>query len=434
MNEIVYNKTFSEWQQELDTELVKSAEGFVRIGYLLKVARDTDILKDSGYSSIIEFAKERYGLDKTQVSRFIHINDRFSEGGNSDMLMDKYKGMGYAKLTIMLQLPDAVNEEITLEYSKAEIQTIKDELDEERKISDLELLAEDSDNLTASDEEGALMKVVKKLLEDEPELFETIFTQHSAAGCTSDSIKDDICPNDEKMYFVRPAGMGRMILSLKANEPAVRLISSRTGEKEKYTWQQLTDCFVKLVSSESGPAAEAWEHIYGRPYPKAKVAPVQQPPASAAEEKRPKQRKESKVKVSKPTLAKEAEKPEDEGAECLPEEEKLHAGQGPDESEQISRQMNIQDYPEMLPDKMPYNATEKSVSISEPPASEDVSESDDHEAADMAAVGGDGAAVEENIMILNNKLNESIRSRDYRQAYTHAVELAEFLKRINCGG
>lgn len=26
MNEVLYTKTFSEWQQELDTELVKSAE------------------------------------------------------------------------------------------------------------------------------------------------------------------------------------------------------------------------------------------------------------------------------------------------------------------------------------------------------------------------------------------------------------------------
>ncbi|MGN0319860.1 MAG: hypothetical protein ACI4D1_03020 [Lachnospira sp.] len=67
MNEVIYSKIFAEWQQELDTELFKSAEGFVKIGYLLKVARDTDILKDSGYSGIVEFAKARYGLDKTQV-------------------------------------------------------------------------------------------------------------------------------------------------------------------------------------------------------------------------------------------------------------------------------------------------------------------------------------------------------------------------------
>ena len=75
MNEVLYTKTFNEWQQELDTELVKSAESFVKIGYLLKVARDTDILVNSGYGNVVEFAKARYGLDKTQVSRFIHIND-----------------------------------------------------------------------------------------------------------------------------------------------------------------------------------------------------------------------------------------------------------------------------------------------------------------------------------------------------------------------
>ena len=113
MNEVLYTKTFSEWQQELDTELVKSAESFVKIGYLLKVARDTDILANSGYGNVVEFAKARYGLDKTQVSRFIHINDRFSEDGNSAELQDRYKGMGYAKLTIMLQLPDEINEEIS---------------------------------------------------------------------------------------------------------------------------------------------------------------------------------------------------------------------------------------------------------------------------------------------------------------------------------
>ena len=79
MNEVLYTKTFNEWQQELDTELVKSAESFVKIGYLLKVARDTDILANTGYANVVEFAKARYGLDKTQVSRFIHINDRFSD-------------------------------------------------------------------------------------------------------------------------------------------------------------------------------------------------------------------------------------------------------------------------------------------------------------------------------------------------------------------
>ena len=102
--------SYQEYKEAVDTELQKSAEGFVRIGYLLKVARDTDILKESGYGSVNEFAEAEYSLDKSQVSRFIRINDEYSEGGYSDRLQTKYRNFGYAKLAIMLTLPAAVNE------------------------------------------------------------------------------------------------------------------------------------------------------------------------------------------------------------------------------------------------------------------------------------------------------------------------------------
>ena len=69
---IEYQKTYQEYKAELDGELQRTAEGFVRIGYLLKVARDTNILKESGYTNVTEFAKAEYGIDKTQVSRLIN--------------------------------------------------------------------------------------------------------------------------------------------------------------------------------------------------------------------------------------------------------------------------------------------------------------------------------------------------------------------------
>ncbi len=135
MEEITYQKSYQEYKAELDGELQKTAEGFVRIGYLLKVARDTNILAESGYKTVTEFAEAEYNLNKTQVSRFISINDRFSEEGYSDRLKDSYKDFGYAKLTIMLQLPEAMTEELSPDYSKAEIQELKEEMDEEKKIS-----------------------------------------------------------------------------------------------------------------------------------------------------------------------------------------------------------------------------------------------------------------------------------------------------------
>ena len=77
MNELTYG-SYQEYKEALDRELNRTAEGFVKIGYLLKIARDTDILKESGYHSLTEFAQAEYNLDPSQVSRFIAINDRFA--------------------------------------------------------------------------------------------------------------------------------------------------------------------------------------------------------------------------------------------------------------------------------------------------------------------------------------------------------------------
>ena len=89
MEQIITYRSYQEYKQELDTELKKTAEGFVRIGYLLKVARDTNILAESGYKNVVDFARAEYGIDKTQVSRFIQINDKFSQGGYAPELKEE---------------------------------------------------------------------------------------------------------------------------------------------------------------------------------------------------------------------------------------------------------------------------------------------------------------------------------------------------------
>ena len=45
-NVIEKYRSYQEYKTELDSELSKTAEGFVRIGYLLRLAEDTDILKE----------------------------------------------------------------------------------------------------------------------------------------------------------------------------------------------------------------------------------------------------------------------------------------------------------------------------------------------------------------------------------------------------
>lgn len=339
MNEITYNKTFFEWQQELDTELVKSAEGFVKIGYLLKVARDTDILKNSGYTGIVEFAKARYGLDKTQVSRFIHINDRFSEGGNSEELKENYKGMGYAKLTIMLQLPDEINEELSPEFSKSEIEEIKKEYEEEKKISDLEVWAEGTAEETK--EFNELGQVLYQLLHDNPELFKKIYETSLA----EDELTDILAPSGEMIYSVRLQGIGRVMMSIKTELGRITLTNTRSMEKTEWNIVDLAAAAIDVysrISLDLDNAKAAYEKMFNEQFPeKQEVAPVQQ------EDKKPVVKKEKKVQKAKIEVHKQKKtEPADE---------------------QIPGQDSVINHPEYMPDNST-NVPGSTEAISEPEA------------------------------------------------------------------
>lgn len=325
MQEVIGYASYAEYKRTLDAELQRTTEGFVKIGYLLKVARDTDILKESGYASVNEFAKAEYGIDKTQVSRFIHINDRFSEGGYSDHLTEQYQGYGYAKLAIMLQLPDAVNEEITPSFSKSEVQAIKDEVDAENRITDLEVMMEKKD--WQQDGYGLFSKVLHQLGKDDPELYVKL---HDAVENTVydgtirpvvNRLMDVLAPAGEAIHIVRITGKGRKMLSIKGPDTKPTVTDIRTGEKQEETWDNLITDMEALCEDED--AETSWEKLYGEPFPK-KAAPVQ-PHKEKPAPKKPS--KVTKAKVEKPTL-----KP------------------GPEPEEQLPGQDSMEEHPEWLPD------------------------------------------------------------------------------------
>ena len=172
MDELINYNGYEEFKQAVNRVLNRTVEDFVLTGYLLKQARDTDILKDSGYNDVNEFAWGEYKLDASQVSRYIRVNDKFSEGGYSPKLQEQYQGFGYAKLALMLTLPEEVAEELTPAYSKTEIQAVKEEIEEEEKITDIEVILEgekeEQKNL------GNLEKALHQIFHDEPELYKTM--------------------------------------------------------------------------------------------------------------------------------------------------------------------------------------------------------------------------------------------------------------------
>lgn len=266
MDEIIYSKTYTEYKRELDAELSKSAESFVRIGYLLKVARDTDILAESGYRNMAEFANAEYGLTSTYVSRFIRINDKFSEGGYSDHLLPEYQGFGYAKLTLMLQLPEAINEALTPKYSKSDIQAIKDEVDQEKKVTDIERVLE------GSEEKPLIEQVIYNIGKEHPDLYLEMSQRIIDRICTQEDIAECMAPQGVATYTTRIRGIGSVMLML--DEEECHIVVTRTGEKEDTTWGDIGYQWKKIYGTK-----ENWEELYGEKFPeKEEIAPVQDVP------------------------------------------------------------------------------------------------------------------------------------------------------------
>ena len=362
MNEIIYTN-YAQYKAQLDAELTKTAEGFVRIGYLLKVARDTDILQESGYASVAEFARAEYGLDKTQVSRFIHINDKFSEGGYADHLLPEFQGYGYAKLTLMMSLPDEINENLSPSYTKAEIQTIKDEVDEEKKVSDIERWLE------GEADAPLLAQVTKEIAKEWPRLYEKITKQCQEEILPSEEIIAElIAPQGEVTYSVRIQGKGRVMLMI--SEDARKLVTARTGEVEEVSWHEIRQQWIELV--KAAPYEE-----------KPEVAPVQQKETRVmVPEKEPEQipihEVEESIPMPQPTEPEpEPEEPKEEPEEDLPGQQSIENDYAEIAQSRISPEADaepeiekveaeIVEAPEMRPTQMSAAAEEAEPAAVEP--------------------------------------------------------------------
>lgn len=269
MNDIVWTKSYEDYKTEVGAELSKASDSFVRIGYLLKVARDTEVLNGTEFEGdYIRFAAKEFGLEKTQVSRFIRINDKFSIGGNSDELKEEFKGYGTRKLGIMLTLPDEIVEELSPELTVDEIETIQEEVKDEQKISPLEAYAETIEaeqypkehQAAALAEDDILGAAIFQILEDKTELFEEL-----EKGKVEER-KEIFSPAPDTMYITRVMGVGKLMLICK--EEYVSIVNARTNEKQKFSWEDLEDAILYVMEKGcGGNTAENYEAIFGKPFP-----------------------------------------------------------------------------------------------------------------------------------------------------------------------
>lgn len=112
-------------KEEIRKKLKETAEDFVYIGYQLKQVKANREYEQDGYKDVLEFARKEYGLHKDDTYRFIRINDKYSRGGNSMELDERFRGIAQTKLSEMLSLPDKDLELVTPETNREDIRELK---------------------------------------------------------------------------------------------------------------------------------------------------------------------------------------------------------------------------------------------------------------------------------------------------------------------
>lgn len=266
---------YQTFKETLGAELRASAEGFVRIGYLLKQARDTDILYESGYKNLTEFAQAEYGLTKDIVSRYIAINDKYSENGYSDQLREEFRGFGVAKLAEMLTLPESVVEEMRPELTKNEIRELKEAVKEEEKVTDIEVAIEAAEVKESAPEVAEMSLLERALIEvfrSEPEHYCRIreYIMNDLPDIER-RFAEELAPAGYMIYTVRVAGIGTLMIKL--DESMMTITNIRSGEKQSFSYQSILSTESSFICGDvMDDHKEAWEHLTGDKYPKQKEA------------------------------------------------------------------------------------------------------------------------------------------------------------------
>lgn len=305
-----YSQEYLTFKKELDTELNKAADGFVKIGYLLRQAEESNILETSGYRNVAEFAAAEYGLSKDVVSRYININKRYSEGGYSPVLAERYHGFGMAKLAEMLTLPQAIVDTIPEELSKTEIREIKKEFDAEQGVTDIEIAIEAAGQPEEQREDTLLNQIVKAWLHDIPDDFRRL-SRVIYPDYDIDKMMDIIAPDETRVIIVRVPGVGRLMMTCSISTN-IKIVNMRTGENGQISWKELCSA-ASAICARRYPderIEDVWARTYDDPYPEEKKEEPKPVPRKEVknEEKKPVKRKESKVTVAKPVKKEEPKK------------------------------------------------------------------------------------------------------------------------------
>lgn len=119
------NMTYQEAKDILREKLDYMKKNFIAAGYYMKYIRDHGLFREDGYESIWEFAEDNYGIKKSTASRWMAMNDKFSQDGNSPILAEEFRNFEKSQLQEMLYLDDKQMETVTPDMTVKEIREVR---------------------------------------------------------------------------------------------------------------------------------------------------------------------------------------------------------------------------------------------------------------------------------------------------------------------
>lgn len=312
--------TLDDWvemKRKLRQELQGVKQSFVRIGYALRKIDDQELYKQDGYKSIAEFAKEEYGLEPSTTSRFMSINREYSIDGYSETLRPEFADLGRSQLEEMLKLPERDRTMIQPETSREDIRGLK-------RFNKTEPEAGVADDIH---------QLIEKFYHDNPEILNAVFNEQEFEEATIKRFSEIVNPGGNRSYK-----KGLYFLMMYENRVVVKKFGA---DPQDLTWWEFWQ-ITRDIFREAAAGSKTWQNYFG------------------GEEK--KEETEDDITEENNHMQSETDETRPEAQMEKPTDQKEESG-----SEEISGQMEIQDYPEILPEENSESVRQESVAPAQMP-------------------------------------------------------------------
>ncbi len=110
----------------IDEKMGQIASLFITNGYYLRRQHNEKMYEEEGYEKFEDYVKQVYGKSRTWATRMMQINEKFSEGGNSPKLDEKYVGFDKSQLQEMLYLTEEQLESVSPDMTVKEIRKARE--------------------------------------------------------------------------------------------------------------------------------------------------------------------------------------------------------------------------------------------------------------------------------------------------------------------